>query len=100
MSKLVLPSALRELRFHFSKTGEASQPLLKFLDKQYAILRHSETKQRIPILLREAYGVPPSFTARFEKGREVKTNVEGLDEKEIANVFQGVLKQGAEKTNP
>lgn len=92
MSKFVLPTALKELRFHFSQTGEASVPLRQFLTKNYASLK-SDLKYRLPILIRESYGVPPSITARFEKGKEIKNNLEGLDEQGIALALKDLLKQ-------
>jgi len=91
MSKFVIPTALKELRFHLSQTGEASVPLRKFLTSNYANLKTS-TNAQIPILIRESYGVPPSLTARFEKGREVKSQLEGLDEKGIADALNALLK--------
>ncbi|KAK6458432.1 NADH dehydrogenase 1 alpha [Scheffersomyces xylosifermentans] len=91
MSKFVLPQALKELRFHLSQTGEASIPLRKFLTNNYSALK-TQSNNSLPILIRESYGVPPSLTARFEKGREVKNNLEGLDESGIAKALQDLLK--------
>ena len=91
MSKYVLPKALRELRFFLSQTGEASAPLKKFLTNDYANLK-SLLNNKIPILIREAYGVPPSLTARFERGREVQRNLVGLDEKGIESAVNDILK--------
>ncbi|KAK6201585.1 NADH dehydrogenase 1 alpha [Scheffersomyces amazonensis] len=79
MSKFVLPTALKELRFHLSQTGDASVPLRQFLTKNYQSLK-------------ESYGIPPSVTARFEKGKEIKNNLEGLDEKGIIKALQDLLK--------
>lgn len=92
MSKFVLPTALKELRFHLSQTGEASVPLRKFLTTNYAALK-TQSNYKLPILIRESYGVPPSITARFEKGREVKNNLEGLDESGIESAIKNLLKQ-------
>lgn len=74
-----------------SQTGEASVPLRKFLTKNYPALK-TLLENKLPILIREAYGVPPSITARFEKGREVKNSVDGLDEKAIEQALQALLK--------
>lgn len=92
MSKFVIPTALKELRFHLSQTGEASVPLKNFLANNYAALKTSSGKSPIPILIRESYGVPPSLTARFEKGREIKSKLEGLDEQGIASALKELLK--------
>lgn len=91
MSKYVLPSTLKELRFHLSQTGEASIPLRKFLTSNYGGLKEV-LKYKLPILIRESYGIPPSIVARFDKGKEVKTSVEGLNEKDIESTFQNLLK--------
>lgn len=91
MSKFVVSTALRELRFHLSQTGEASIPLRNFLVKNYPSLK-SSTNYKLPILIRESFGVPPSITARFEKGREVKNSLDGLDEKAIEESVKSLLK--------
>ncbi|CAK7897604.1 hypothetical protein CAAN1_04S01728 [[Candida] anglica] len=90
MSKFVIPTALKELRFHLSQTGEASVPLRKFLTTNYPTLKKAQPS--LPILIREAYGVPPTVTARFEQGREVKTSLEGLDNKGIESSLAKLLK--------
>lgn len=91
MSKYILPNTLKELRFHLSQTGEASAPLKKFLTANYPGLK-TQLKNQLPILIREAYGIPPSVIARFEKGKEVKSNLDGLDEKGIDSALQTLLK--------
>lgn len=90
MSKYILPTTLRELRFHLSQTGEASIPLRNFLTKTYPILK-AQSQNKLPILIRESYGVPPSLTARFEKGKEIKNNLEGLDESGIEKAVKELL---------
>lgn len=91
MSKFVLPTALKELRFHLSQTGEASVPLRKFLTTNYNSLK-TQLNYKLPILIRESYGVPPSITARFEKGREVKNTLDGLDEQGVEAALINLLK--------
>lgn len=44
------------------------------------------------ILIREAYGIPPSLASRFEKGKEVKVGLDGLGMEEIAQKFPDILK--------
>jgi NADH dehydrogenase (ubiquinone) 1 alpha subcomplex subunit 2 len=90
MSKFVFPAALKELRFHLSQTGEASVPLRNFLTTNYLAIKKSQPQ--LPVLIREAYGVVPTVTARFEKGREVKTSLDGLDGKGIESSLQNLLK--------
>lgn len=91
MSKFVFGTACKELRFHLSQTGEASVPLRKFLQSNYAGLKKA-SNDKVPILVREAFGVPPSFTARFEKGKEVKKPLEGLKELDIAEQVAAFIK--------
>lgn len=91
MSKFAVSTALRELRFHLSQTGEASVPLRNFLVKNYPTIK-TITGNKMPVLIRESFGVPPSITARFEKGREVKNNLDGLDEKGIEEAVKALLK--------
>lgn len=91
MSKFVLPTALKEIRFHFSQSGEASLPLKKFLTKNYDALK-TQSNYKVPVLIRESYGIAPSLTLRFEKGKEVKNNLEGLDESGIEQTFKSLLK--------
>lgn len=74
-----------------SQTGEASVPLRNFLVKNYAGLK-SSTSNKLPILIRESFGVPPSITARFEKGKEVKSSLDGLDEKAVEDAVKSLLK--------
>lgn len=91
MSKYILPTSLKELRFHLSQNGDASKPLKQFLTANYPGLK-SQLKYQVPILVREAYGISPSIIARFEKGKEVRSNLEGLDEKGIDSAFKTLLK--------
>lgn len=90
-AKFVISSALREVRFHLSQSGEASAPLQKFLSTNYATLK-SATNNKIPFLIRESSGVSPSITARFEKGREIKTKLDGLDSKGVEDAVKSLLK--------
>ncbi|KAI5960824.1 uncharacterized protein KGF55_004394 [Candida pseudojiufengensis] len=92
MSKFIIPTTLKELRFHLSQTGSTSKPLQNFLIKNYSNLK-TQTKFELPILIRESYGISPSLTARFEKGEEIKKNLDGLNENEVENVFNEVLKR-------
>lgn len=89
-AKFVASAALKEVRFHLSQTGAASTPLRNFLTKHYPTLK-AATDNKMPILIRESFGVPPSITARFEKGREVKNNLEGMDEKAIGDAVKALL---------
>lgn len=90
-AKFVVSKALREVRFHLSQTGEASAPLQKFLGSNYEALK-AATSHKIPVLIREASGLPPSVTARFEQGKEIKNKLEGMDSKAIEEAVKALLK--------
>lgn len=89
-AKFAVSSALKEIRFHLSQTGSASLPLKSFLVKNYPSIKAANTS--LPVLIRESLGVQPSITARFEKGREVKNSLDGLDEKAIEDAVKSLLK--------
>ncbi|ODV95596.1 hypothetical protein PACTADRAFT_58556 [Pachysolen tannophilus NRRL Y-2460] len=90
MSASIFPTAVKELRFFLSQTGEASVPLRQFLISKYPLIK--KANPALPILIREAYGVPPTLTTRYEFGREVKTNLEGLSISDIENTIKGLCK--------
>lgn len=77
LAKLVLPKAVKEVRFLLSPSGDASKPLRSFIAQLYPALKSSNPT--VPILVREAYSVPPSITVRLEKGLEKQLAVEGLE---------------------
>lgn len=90
-AKFVISKALKEVRFHLSQSGEASAPLHKFLASNYETLK-AATSHKIPVLIREASGLSPSVTARFEQGKEIKNNLEGLDSKGVEEAVKSLLK--------
>ncbi|KAK9479504.1 hypothetical protein V1514DRAFT_19725 [Lipomyces japonicus] len=75
-SKYLLPKALKEVRFHLSQTGEASAPLRSFLKSAYPVIK--KHNPYTPVLIREAAGIAPQVTARFEFGKEVSLSLEGV----------------------
>ena len=62
-----------------------------FLTKNYPSLK-TQLNYKLPILIRESYGIPPTLTARFERGEEVKTSLEGLDEAGVEKALNELLK--------
>lgn len=90
-AKFAISAAVKELRFHMCQGSAASAPLRSFLTKNYPVIK-SSTNHKIPVLIRESFGVSPSMTARFEKGREVKNSLDGLDEKAIEEAVKTLLK--------
>ncbi|CAI5760199.1 unnamed protein product [Candida verbasci] len=90
-SKFIIPTTLKEIRFHLSQSGSNSIPLKKFITSNYSSLKQ-QTNYKIPILIRESFGISPSLTFRFEKGKEIKKGLDGLDEGQIENTFKELLK--------
>lgn len=105
-AKYAFPRALKELRFHFSQTGEASVPLRlvfyiiiqsfksltnirQFLTRAYPVFKkHNPTT---PVLIREAFGVRPTVFARFEFGKESKIHLDGIPEAEIEKALDSLI---------
>ncbi|KAK9380140.1 thioredoxin-like protein [Kockiozyma suomiensis] len=85
-SKYAFPKALKELRFHFCQTGEASTPLRSFLAKSYPVMK--KHNPYTPILVREAAGVPPQLIARFEFGKELKLPLDGVSSAELESAIE------------
>ncbi|KAK6537069.1 hypothetical protein TWF281_001270 [Arthrobotrys megalospora] len=54
---------LKELRFHLCQSGAASGSLRSFITKSYPVMKKNNPE--IPILIREAQGVPPRVFARY-----------------------------------
>ncbi|KAK6355376.1 hypothetical protein TWF696_004485 [Orbilia brochopaga] len=70
-ARFTFTKQLKELRFHLCQTGAASTPLRSFITKSYPAMKKSNPD--IPILIREAQGVPPRVFARY--GLQALTNV-------------------------
>ncbi|ODQ57478.1 hypothetical protein WICANDRAFT_64827 [Wickerhamomyces anomalus NRRL Y-366-8] len=89
MSKYVLPKAVKEIRFHLSQVAEASTPLRNFLVSSYPTLH--KNNPALPILIREAQSAKPTVFVRFEKGVEVKKDLNGLDKSQIEGELKNLL---------
>lgn len=89
MSKLVFPTALKELRIHLSQSGKQSDAVRKFIKNSYPSLKAAN--KTTPILIREALDIKPVAYARFDKGREVKALLDSED-------VEGTLKALIEKS--
>ncbi|KAF5096563.1 hypothetical protein D0Z00_002747 [Geotrichum galactomycetum] len=90
-ARFVFPKALKELRFHFSQTGEASVPLRQFLTKNYPAFK--QENPTTPVLIREAFGVRPAAFARFEYGKESKVHLDGINEEQIEKTLNSLINQ-------
>ncbi|OAQ96128.1 hypothetical protein LLEC1_01032 [Akanthomyces lecanii] len=108
--KYAFAKPLKELRFLFCQTSEASAPV------RYVLLRHGSTpaphtrlpgnflvrayptmkknNPSIPIMMREAAGTVPKVFARYEFGVEKAQSLEGLSDKQIEDTVTGLVKQG------
>ncbi|KAF5097038.1 hypothetical protein D0Z03_001492 [Geotrichum reessii] len=89
--RFAFPKALKELRFHFSQTGEASVPLRQFLIKNYPVFK--QENPTTPVLIREAFGVRPAAFARFEYGKESKVHLDGISEEQIEKTLTSLINQ-------
>ncbi|BFZ53153.1 hypothetical protein PYCC9005_000176 [Savitreella phatthalungensis] len=87
-SKYAFSKGLKELRFHFCHTSEASAGLKQFLKSSYPTMKKHNPET--PMLIREAFGVKPVVWARYEHGRETKTSVDGLSATEVEKAVQGL----------
>ncbi|SGZ24074.1 BQ5605_C023g09697 [Microbotryum silenes-dioicae] len=71
-----LPSALRELRLFGCQSSPASAGLRAFIESSYPAIK--KANPTLPILIREAQGVPARAFARFEHGQERSVVLQGL----------------------
>ncbi|KAK9465766.1 thioredoxin-like protein [Lipomyces arxii] len=84
--KYVFPKVLKELRFNMCQTGESSSDLRTFLTRAYPVMK--KHNPYIPILIREAAGVSPQVTARYEFGKEVKLSLDGVAPAELESTLE------------
>ena len=119
-SRYAFPKAVKELRFHLCQTTPASQglryrlqvnwPLIirTFLQRSYPVIK--KHNPNVPVLIREAFGVPARVYARYgEKsnaivlildfGVEHKVSLDGLSEKECEEAVEKLIKQESAKWN-
>ncbi|KAF3159778.1 hypothetical protein TWF106_000700 [Orbilia oligospora] len=62
-ARFAFSKQLKELRFHLCQSGAASNSLRSFISQSYPVMK--KTNPEIPILIREAQGVPPRVFARY-----------------------------------
>ncbi|KAF9788132.1 thioredoxin-like protein [Thelephora terrestris] len=81
--------AVREIRILCCQTSPASAGTRSFIQSAYpTIKRHNPD---LPVLIREANGVPARIFARFEKGVEQHIVVDNLSPGEITTKFSKLL---------
>ncbi|KAF7555419.1 hypothetical protein G7046_g6570 [Stylonectria norvegica] len=89
-SKYAFTKSLKELRFIFCQTSEASAPVRSFLTRAYPTMKRNNPS--IPILIREGAGTPPKVFVRYEFGNESAKALEGLSDKQIEETITGLVK--------
>jgi len=88
--KYAFSQALKEVRFLFCQTGEASGATRSFLSRAYPTMK--KNNPQTPIMLREAAGTQPRVYARYEYGQEKSESLVGLSDKEIEDKVTGLVK--------
>ncbi|KAK2075166.1 hypothetical protein P8C59_009314 [Phyllachora maydis] len=92
-SKYAFTKTLKEVRFLFCQTGDASAATRSFLTRAYPTMKKNNPST--PILLREASGTLPKVYARYEFGQEQSSSLEGLSDKQIEDAVAALVKDGA-----
>ncbi|KAH8885754.1 NADH dehydrogenase, alpha subcomplex, subunit 2 [Thozetella sp. PMI_491] len=91
-SKYAFTKSLKEVRFLFCQTGEASAATRSFITRAYPTMK--KNNPNIPILLREAQGTAPKVYARYDLGQEKSQSLAGLSDKQIEDAVSGLVKDG------
>jgi len=82
---------VQELRFVMCQTSPASAGMRAFVKSNYAEIKKNNAS--LPVLIREANGVLPRMTARFEFGEEAEKQCENLTEEQILASLQELTKR-------
>ncbi|KAF3279907.1 hypothetical protein TWF173_001541 [Orbilia oligospora] len=90
-ARFAFSKQLKELRFHLCQSGAASNSLRSFISQSYPVMK--KTNPEIPILIREAQGVPPRVFARYELGKETQVALSDLSEAEIEAKVSALVQQ-------
>ncbi|KAJ5123057.1 NADH-ubiquinone oxidoreductase 10.5 kDa subunit [Penicillium atrosanguineum] len=80
--KYVFTKGLKELRFLFCQTSEASAPVRSFLNRAYPTMK--KHNPHTPIMMREASGTEPRVFARY-----------GLSDSQIEERITNLVKQSS-----
>ncbi|KAG0157238.1 hypothetical protein PDIDSM_4423 [Penicillium digitatum] len=79
--KYVFTQGLKELRFLFCQTSEASAATRSFLNRAYPTMK--KHNPQTPIMIREAAGTQPRVYARYAFGKEKQEALSGLSDVQI-----------------
>ncbi|KAJ6113354.1 NADH-ubiquinone oxidoreductase 10.5 kDa subunit [Penicillium sp. IBT 18751x] len=91
--KYVFTKGLKELRFLFCQTSEASAPVRSFLHRAYPTMK--KHNPHTPIMMREASGTEPRVFARYELGKERQEALSGLSDSQIEERITNLVKQSS-----
>ncbi|KAF4628381.1 hypothetical protein G7Y89_g9775 [Cudoniella acicularis] len=89
-AKYAFSQTLKEVRFLFCQTGEASGATRSFLTRAYPTMK--KNNPQTPIMLREAAGIQPRVYARYEFGKEKSESLAGLSDKQIEEKVTSLVK--------
>ncbi|KAJ5203767.1 NADH-ubiquinone oxidoreductase 10.5 kDa subunit [Penicillium cinerascens] len=89
--KYVFSKGLKELRFLFCQTSEASAPTRSFLNRAYPTMK--KHNPHTPIMMREATGTEPRVFARYALGKEKQEALSGLSDSQIEERITSLVKQ-------
>lgn len=78
---MALPRSIREVRLLLCK-GQPSEGGRQFVVEKYAAIKMANPL--LPFLVREAMGITPTLTARFEHGVEKVVQIAGLNSADVA----------------
>ncbi|KAL9228978.1 hypothetical protein vseg_004500 [Gypsophila vaccaria] len=87
-----LSKNLKELRILLCQTSPTSADARVFVEKHYKELKTLNPK--LPILIREARGVEPQLWARYDFGVEKGVRLDGMNEGQISNALEDLVKVG------
>ncbi|CAI7650723.1 unnamed protein product [Penicillium glandicola] len=89
--KYVFTQGLKELRFLFCQTSEASAATRSFLNRAYPTMKKHNPET--PIMMREAAGTQPRVYARYAFGKEKQEALSGLSDAQIEERITQLVKQ-------
>ncbi|KAJ5143337.1 NADH dehydrogenase (complex I) alpha subcomplex subunit 2 [Penicillium bovifimosum] len=89
--KYVFSQGLKELRFLFCQTSEASAATRSFLNRAYPTMK--KHNPQTPIMMREAAGTPPRVFARYAFGKEKQEALAGMSDAQIEERITQLVKE-------
>eukprot|EP00002_Diphylleia_rotans_P004329 TRINITY_DN13157_c0_g1_i1.p2 TRINITY_DN13157_c0_g1~~TRINITY_DN13157_c0_g1_i1.p2 ORF type:complete len:116 (-),score=27.87 TRINITY_DN13157_c0_g1_i1:232-579(-) len=90
--RATLSRNLQELRFHYNAEAATHRGVVNFLSSNYADLK--ELNPGLPMLVRPSALAPARIYARYDFGKELHCDVDGLDEKQILDKVRELVRIG------